>query len=137
MSKSRTTTIEAWHREAFSGFAPDDLMVMLPTGGPPPHPGETLREDYLPDYGWSGGDLAERLRVPVETVEAVLAETAPITPDLALRLGRLFGQAPAYWIRWQLAWDLWFALEAAASDLEQIVPVDESEAVPEPMRKAG
>lgn len=134
MSRSRTTTIEEWHRAAFSGFAPEDLMVLLPTHGPPSHPGESLREDYLPDFGWSAADLAARLRVSQAAVDALLAEEAPVTPDLALRLGRLFSQTPAFWIKAQMAWDLWFALKAAASDLEQIVPVD---AEPEPVRKAS
>jgi addiction module HigA family antidote len=132
MSRSRTT-IDAAHREAFSGFEPEDLMMRIPTHRPPPHAGETLREDYLPDFGWSAADLAARLRVPVDTIDAVLAEKAPVTPDLALRLGRLFGQTPGFWIRWQLGRDLYFALKAAAADLDEIVPVD---AEP-PVRKAS
>lgn len=99
-------------------------MVQIPTHRVPTHPGATLREDYLPDFGWSAADLAARLRVAVDTIDAVLAEKAPVTPDLALRLGRLFGQTPGFWIRWQLGWDLYFALKAAAADLNAIVPVD-------------
>ncbi|HET7232945.1 MAG TPA: HigA family addiction module antitoxin [Longimicrobium sp.] len=141
MSRSRTTTLEAAHRAAFSGFGPDDLMVRLPTNRPPTHPGEMLREEYLPDFGWSAAELAERLRVPRSAVDALLAEEAPATPDLALRLGRLFGQTPAYWIKGQLAYDFYFALKAAASDLAAIVPVDAEpvavDAEAEPLRKAG
>jgi len=134
MSRSPTTTIEAWHGERFSGFGPDDLMVLLPTDRAPTHPGEMLREEYLPDFGWSAADLAARLRIPQATVDALLAEETGITPDLALRLGRLFGQTPAYWISGQLAVDFYRALESAKNDLEQIVPVDSA---PEPIRKAS
>jgi addiction module HigA family antidote len=114
--------IEA-HRAAFSGFGPDDLMVLLPTHRPPTHPGELLREEFLPDFGWSAADLATRLRVCTETIAALLAEEEPVTPDLALRLGRLFDQTPAFWLKSQLAFDLYFALKAAAGELDAIVPV--------------
>jgi addiction module HigA family antidote len=146
MSRSRITTIES-HRAAFSGFAPDDLMVLLPTNRAPTHPGELLREEFLPDFGWSAADLAMRLRVPPDTIDPVLAETAAVTADLALRLGRLFGQTPAFWLRSQLAFDLYFALKAAARDLDQIVPVDAEASAdveliepvppPQPVRKAS
>lgn len=133
MSRSRTTMIER-HRATFSGFEPNDLMVLLPTERPPTHPGELLREEFLPDLGWSAAELAHRLRVPIARVEAVLAEKASVTPDLALRLGRLFSQTPAFWIEAQLACDWFVALNAAASDLAEIVPL-ETEA--EPVRKAS
>ncbi|HEU4556382.1 MAG TPA: hypothetical protein VFS20_00990 [Longimicrobium sp.] len=67
-------------------------------------------------------------------VDSLLAEEASVTPDLALRLGRLFGQTPASWIVGQLAVDFYRALKSSKNDLEQIVPVD---AEPEPVREAG
>ena len=133
MSRSRTTIVEA-HRAAFSGFGPDDLMVLLPTNRAPTHPGELLREEFLPDFGWSAADLAERVRLPVETIDALLAEEAAVTPDLALRLGRLFSQTPAFWLKSQLAVDLYLALKAAAGELDKIVPVTAEVA---PVRKAS
>jgi len=137
MSRSRTTTIDAWHREAFCGFGPEDLMVLLPTDRAPTHPGELLREEFLPDLGWSSDELAERLRVSRVVIDALLAEAAPVTPELALRLGRLFGQTPAFWIKSQLACDLYRAFKDTAGDLEQIVPVGDAGVEPEPMRKVG
>ena len=79
---------------------------------------------FLPDFGWSAADLATRLRLPTATIDALLAEEAPVTPDLAVRLGRLFSQTPAFWLKSQLAFDLYFALKAAAGELEEIVPVN-------------
>jgi addiction module HigA family antidote len=47
-----------------------------------------------------------------------------ITPDTALRLGRLFGQTPDFWMNLQMRWDLYQALRSkAARDLERIKPV--------------
>jgi len=121
MSKSRTTTTEPLR---VHGFGPQDLLVRLPSNRPSSHPGELLREDYLPELGWSAADLADRLHVPVRLVDDVLAERAPVTPELALRLAKLLGQTPGIWIKLQLAYDLFFALKAADADLERIVPVE-------------
>ncbi|HEU4456228.1 MAG TPA: HigA family addiction module antitoxin [Longimicrobium sp.] len=97
-------------------------------GGRAFHPGEALREDYLPDYGWTPEELAERLRVPVEVVREVLAERAPVTPELALRLGRLFDQGGSFWMNLQLRYDAKHS--PAARDILRIEPVEE-------IRKAG
>lgn len=112
------------HRAAFSGFEPNDLMVLLPAERAPIHPGELLREEFLPELGLSAAELAARLRLPDATVEALLAEETGVTPDLALRLGRLFSQTPAFWIKAQLACDWYVALKAAVDDLTEIVPLE-------------
>ena len=130
MSRSRTTTKPL----RMHGFTPQDLLIRVPTHGPSSHPGESLREDYLPDYGWSAVEFANRLRVPLETVEGLLSERTAVTPELALRLAKLFGQSPGMWILQQLAHDYYAAFQAADADLEQIVLVD---AEPEPIRKAS
>jgi antitoxin HigA-1 len=116
------------------GFGPADLLVRVPTHGPAPHPGESLREDYLPDLGWSAQEFATRLCVPQPVADDLLGERAPVTPELALRLGKLFGQGPGFWILQQLAHDYYAAFHAADADLERIVPVH---AEPEPVRKAS
>jgi len=119
------------------GFSPQDLLVRVPTHGPSPHPGESLREDYLPDFEWSTEEFAARLRVSWQVAEDLLAERVPVTPELALRLGKLFGQGPGFWLLQQLAHDYYAAFQAADADLEQIVPVDEAEIDLEPIQKAG
>src|SRR3982751_2420792 len=103
MSRSRTTTDVSGAIPPVRArlFAPEDLLVRVPTHGPPPHPGEMLREEYLPDFGWTPDALAARLRVAPEGVAALLAERIDLTPELALRLGRLFRQTPAMWVKLQ------------------------------------
>jgi addiction module HigA family antidote len=112
-------------------FTPQELLVRIPTRRPPPHAGEMLREEYLPDFGWTPDELAARLRVAPELVADLLAERTNLTPELALRLGRLFRQTPAMWIKMQLAYDLHAAL--ASADVELIEPVPP----PQPVRKAS
>lgn len=124
MSKSRTTTTEGCGTipaKRASLFAPADLLVNVPPRLPT-HPGEMLREDFLPDLGWAPEELAARLRLPPAVVTDLLAERAPVTPELALRLGRLFHQTPALWIKMQLAYDLHLALVSA--DVELVEPVE-------------
>src|SRR4051812_6083593 len=123
MSKSRTTRNPSGVILAARVrlFAPEDLLVRVPTHGPPPHPGEMLREEYLPDFGWTPDELATQLRVNLEVVADLLAERTNLTPELALRLGRLFRQTPAMWIKMQLGFDFHAALMVA--DVELIEPI--------------
>ncbi len=60
---------------------------------PPTHPGEMLREDFLPDYGLTATALASALGVSRQTVNELLRERRSITPVMALRLSRLFGNS--------------------------------------------
>ncbi len=52
----------------------------------PPHPGETLLEDVLPELGISIAELARRLGFARESLSRVLHGHAPISPDLVVRL---------------------------------------------------
>lgn len=63
----------------------------------PTHPGALLREDLLPAMGQSVTDLATRLALSEADLLEVLAERAPVTPELALRLGTVFGNGAAFW----------------------------------------
>ncbi len=67
----------------------------------PPHPGAILREDVLPHLRMTQKDYADRLGVPGPTVSDVIHEKRPVTPDMAMRLGRLLGNGPEIWLRIQ------------------------------------
>ncbi len=64
----------------------------------PTHPGEMLREDFLPDYGLSVASLAEAAGVSRQSVNELVRGRRAIGPEMALRLGRLFGNAPEFWM---------------------------------------
>lgn len=89
----------------------------------PTHPGEMLREDFLPDYGLSVAGLAEALGVSRQTVNELLRERRAVSPEMALRLSRLFGNSPEFWLNVQRAVDLWEAAQAISSDVERIKPL--------------
>ncbi len=89
----------------------------------PIHPGEILREDFMPDFGLRASDLAEKLGVSRQTVNEVLRERRGVSPAMALRLSRLFGNTPEFWLNAQRAVDLWVAQKQNKIALSRIRPV--------------
>ena len=89
----------------------------------PTHPGEMLREDFLPDYGLSVAGLAAALDVSRQTVNELLRERRAVSPEMALRLGRLFGDSPEFWLNAQRAVDLWDAQQELGEKVERIKPL--------------
>ena len=89
----------------------------------PIHPGEMLREDFLPDYGLTVADLAEALGVSRQTVNELLRERRSLSPQMALRLSRLFGNSPEFWLNAQRAVDLWDAAQEIGSEVRRIKPL--------------
>jgi addiction module HigA family antidote len=72
----------------------------------PVHPGEILREDVLAPLGMSARQFASALGVPANRVSQILASERAVTADTALRLGRLLGSKPEFWLRLQARYDL-------------------------------
>ena len=89
----------------------------------PTHPGEMLREDFLPDYEMTTKKLAEKLGVSRQTVNELLRERRSIYPVMALRLSRLFGNTPEFWLNAQRAVDLWNTQKTYKDELERIEPL--------------
>ena len=75
----------------------------------PTHPGELLREDVIPATGKSKAEIARMLGVSRQHLHDLLAERKPVSPEVAVRLAKLFGNAPLVWIRMQGAYDAWHA----------------------------
>ena len=86
-------------------------------GLPPMHPGELLREEILPALdrpkteiarllGTSRTVIAVRLFVSRQTLYDILEERQPVTPVIALRLGKLCGNGPDLWLNLQKRYDL-------------------------------
>lgn len=89
----------------------------------PIHPGEMLREDFLPDYGLTVSGLAQALGVSRQTVNELLRERRAISPEMALRLSRLFGNSAEFWLNAQRAIDLWDAAQELGPEVERIKPL--------------
>ena len=90
----------------------------------PTHPGEMLREDFLPDYGLTISSFAKALGVSRQTVNELLRERRAVSPEMALRLSRLFGNSAEFWLNAQRAVDLWEAAKNKKSTIERISPLN-------------
>ena len=75
----------------------------------PTHPGALLREDVLPATGTTKTDIARMLGISRQHLYDILAERKPVSPEVAVRLGRMFGNSSLFWIRMQGACDVWRA----------------------------
>ena len=89
----------------------------------PTHPGEMLREDFLPDYKLTVFALAEAVGVSRQSINELLRERRAVSPEMALRLARLFGNSPEFWLNAQRAIDLWNAEQAVEKDVRKIKPL--------------
>ena len=92
----------------------------LTAGLRPTHPGEILREDIFPALGKSKVEIAKLLGVSRAALYNIIDEKAAITPDMALRLGKLLGGAAEIWLTMQQTYDLRIREREIAKDLSKI-----------------
>jgi len=87
----------------------------------PPHPGEIIKERCVEPLGLTVTRAAESLGVTRKTFSMLLNGRSGISPEMALRLSKVFGRTPEGWLRLQLQYDLWKARQRADIDhLERI-----------------
>jgi len=92
----------------------------LSKGIAPAHPGAVLREDVLPALGRPKTEIAALLGVSRQTLYDILSEKQPVTPGMALRLGKLLGNGPALWLNLQRKHDLHVAERKLAKKIAKI-----------------
>ncbi len=90
-------------------------MARIPT-----HPGALLREDILPALKMSVSAAAQELGVSRQMLHKIIAEKAPVTPEMAVRLGKFVGDGPDIWVRMQAAHDDAKASLAMADEIKKI-----------------
>src|SRR5271165_6192238 len=103
-----------------SGKDMAEFRVKGPPAWRPSHPGELLREDVLPALRLTVKRAAEKLGVSRQTLHAILAERAAVTPEMAVRLGKFCGNGPDIWLRMQMAHDLRQAQRDLAETVKKI-----------------
>jgi antitoxin HigA-1 len=89
----------------------------------PIHPGEILREEFLPDYGLTVSALAEAVGVSRQSMNELVRERRAVSPEMALRLGKLFGMSAEFWLNLQRNVDLWVAARGLKRELASIHPI--------------
>lgn len=96
----------------------------------PAHPGELLERVFMPDYGLKAPTLAKKLGVPRSRVVRLIKDGARLDSDMALRLSRLFGNSPEFWMNAQVAHELAKGRAERAAEIERTV-------TPEPTPEAA
>lgn len=86
----------------------------------PTHPGEMLREDFMQDFGLTVTGLAAALGVSRQTANELLQCRRAVSPVMALRLSRLFGNSSTFWLNAQNAFDLWHAERRYRKALDKV-----------------
>jgi len=104
-------------------------MIRVPTDRAPTHPGEMLLEEFLKPMGMSQQQLARQIRVPFQRVNELVNRRRGVTPATALRLSRLFGNTPDFWMNLQIRWDLYRAQRKEAEILKKIEPIQNGAAL--------
>lgn len=89
----------------------------------PIHPGERLREDFLPNFNLTVVALAEAAGVSPQSINELLRERRAVSPEMALRLSRLFGNSPEFWLNAQRAVDRWDAAQTLKVEMAHIKPL--------------
>ena len=75
----------------------------------PTHPGELLREDIVPALNMSKVEIADALGISRQHLYDILGEKKPVSPEVAARLGKAFGNGADIWLGMQAAYDAWYA----------------------------
>ena len=83
----------------------------LPTHRRPTHPGTILLEEFLREIPMSQAEAARQTGMPLNRVNELVRGKRGVTARSALRLGRLLGTSPQFWMNLQANWDLWHALQ--------------------------
>ena len=85
------------------------------------HPGELLREEFLGPMGLTPYRLAKDAKLPQQRVNEIVNEKRGITAETDLHLSTYLGQAPGYWLRVQLAYDLREAIHTLGPKIKATV----------------
>ncbi len=99
---------------------PEDFPASPTPAMRPPHPGAILRDDVLPALGVTVKDAAAELGISRQTLHAILREEAPVTAEMAVRLGKWCGNGPTIWHALQRDRDLWEARRRMADAVARI-----------------
>lgn len=86
----------------------------------PTHPGLILKEDVLPHLELSVTTAAKELGISRQMLHRILNGSHPITPTMALRIGRFCGNSPVMWLRMQQAYDLKMAEIDLGEEIKKI-----------------
>jgi antitoxin HigA-1 len=96
--------------------------MKIPKYRPPTHPGEMLMEEFLKPMQITQQALAKAINVPYQRINELVNGKRGITPSTALRLAKFFGNSADFWLNLQNNWEIYYAQQAEAEQLQKIQP---------------
>jgi addiction module HigA family antidote len=87
----------------------------------PLHPGEVLMEEYLKPLGVSQNKLALHMRVPAQRISEIIKGKRAITADTAVRLAKVIGTTPEFWLSLQMDYDLQMTIRSEGERINREV----------------
>lgn len=117
-NQTMTRALVRWWKSSSMSIRNTQPMKRRPT-----HPGEMLREDFMPDYRLTVASLASAAGVSRQSVNELLRGRRAVSPEMSLRLALLFGNTPEFWLDAQRAVDLWDAAQAIKGEMVRIKPL--------------
>ena len=78
----------------------------------PPHPGKIIRDICIEPHDLTVTDASKALGITRKTLSSLLNGRSGVSPEMALRLSKVFGRTPEGWMKLQLQFDLWRTKQA-------------------------
>lgn len=73
---------------------------------PPIHPADILIKS-ISSSGITKEDIASFLHISKQHLFNLINKKTPISPNMAIRLGKLFGNGTSFWLQAQAEYDAW------------------------------
>jgi addiction module HigA family antidote len=88
--------------------------------GAPPSPGEIIRRKLLDDMDLTQSELARAIGISRPRLNMLLSGRCPLSPEIALRIERVFGISPQFWLRARADYELFQARRRLIAELESL-----------------
>lgn len=96
-------------------------MTLL-AGLRPAHPGRIIKRDVVPALGGDVTEIARGIGISRQQLYGIMNEKKPISPNIAARMGRYFGNGATLWLSLQQRYDLAMVEAENADELAAIQP---------------
>ncbi len=103
ISKARFHSVQTGEKKEKVSLIRFKFMFRIPTNRETTHPGEMLLEEFLVPMGVSQKQLADAMQVPFQRVNEIVNRRRGVTPETALRLAKVLGMSPSFWLKLQMA----------------------------------
>ena len=99
------------------------MTIRLPKDRPPIHPGEILLEEYMLPHDITQQEMAIHLKISRKHLIDIIRARRPLSLEIAQRLAKIFQTSIDFWIKGQMAYDLWYAVRNPSRELKSIKPL--------------